>query len=208
VVGVAPRDRLKLKLIVGLGNPGPEYSETRHNVGFKVADELAKRHQVKFRVSAKWQARTVKVTGGDHDVVLAEPMTFMNLSGWAVRDIAVFYKVAAADLLVMVDDADLPLGKLRIRTGGSAGGHNGLKSIIQELGTEQFPRLRIGVGRQAGGLKNHVLGRFGIEEREQIENAVTRAADAAEMFVREDIRRVMNKFNTTDSQGTEDQSRE
>ena len=155
VVGVGPHDKLKLKLIVGLGNPGPEYSDTRHNVGFWVADELAKRHQAKFRQSARWQARTARIAGdgaGDHgDVLLAEPMTFMNLSGRAVRELVTFYKIEIADMLVMVDDADLPLGKLRIRMGGSAGGHNGLKSIIQELGTQQFSRLRIGVGRQAGG---------------------------------------------------------
>jgi PTH1 family peptidyl-tRNA hydrolase len=138
-VGVGPHDKLKLKLIVGLGNPGPEYSETRHNVGFWVTDELAKRHEVKFRQSAKWQARTARITDGDEDVLLAEPMTFMNLSGWAVREVVAFYKIALGDMLVMVDDADLPLGKLRIRMSGSAGGHNGLKSIIQALGTEQFP---------------------------------------------------------------------
>jgi len=110
-----------LKLIVGLGNPGSEYSETRHNVGFRVTAELAKRHGVTFRNSTKWQARTAKITGGAEDVVLAEPLTFMNLSGRAVRELVAFYKIDAAGLLVMVDDADLPLGKLRIRTSGSAG---------------------------------------------------------------------------------------
>jgi PTH1 family peptidyl-tRNA hydrolase len=197
-VGVGPHDKLKLKLIVGLGNPGPEYADTRHNVGFWVADELANRHKVKFKQSAKWQARTARITGGadgSEDVLLAEPMTFMNLSGRAVRELVAFYKIDVADMLVMVDDADLPLGKLRLRVSGSAGGHNGLKSIIQELGTQQFSRLRIGVGRQAGELKNHVLGRFGADEREPIETAVKRAGDAAEMFVTDGILKAMNAFN-------------
>jgi len=192
---VDPRDKPTLKLIVGLGNPGSEYSETRHNVGFKVTAELAKRHGVTFRSSAKWQARTAKITDGPEDVLLAEPLTFMNLSGRAVRELVTFYKIGAADLLVMVDDADLPLGKLRIRMSGSAGGHNGLKSIIQELGTQDFPRLRIGVGRQAGELKNHVLGRFGPDERRSIETAVKRAGDAAELFVTDGILKAMNAFN-------------
>jgi PTH1 family peptidyl-tRNA hydrolase len=193
-----------LKLIVGLGNPGSDYADTRHNVGFWVADELARRHEVKFRHSAKWQARTARITGGDEDVLLAEPTTFMNLSGWAVRELATFYKIPVADVLVMVDDADLPLGKLRLRTSGSAGGHNGLKSIIQELGTQEFPRLRIGVGRQPGELRNHVLGRFGADERQPIENAVKKAADAAEMFVTDGILKAMNRFNAPETTESED----
>ena len=128
-------------------------------------------------------------------MLLAEPMTFMNLSGRAVRELVTFYKIPVGNVLVMVDDADLPLGRLRIRMSGSAGGHNGLKSIIQELGTQEFSRLRIGVGRQAGELKNHVLGRFGAGEREPIETAVKRAGDAAEMFVTDGILKAMNAFN-------------
>jgi PTH1 family peptidyl-tRNA hydrolase len=196
-----------LKLIVGLGNPGPEYSETRHNLGFKVAEELARRHQVNFRKSSKWKALTAKIPDVGDGVVLAQPATFMNLSGWAVRDLVSFHKIALADLLVVVDDADLALGRLRIRAAGSAGGHNGLKSVIQELGSEQFPRLRVGVGRQPGELKNHVLGRFGSDERSQIEAAVRRAADAAELFAREDIVKVMNRFNVAEAnQSNEDQA--
>jgi len=122
-------------------------------------------------------------------------MTFMNLSGWAVRDIAAFHKLPPSDVLIVVDDADLPLGRLRIRAKGSAGGHNGLKSIIHELGTDAFPRLRIGVGRQAGALKSHVLGRFSDEEQSEIDASVKRAADAAELFATEDILTVMNRFN-------------
>ena len=150
-----------MKLIVGLGNPGREYEHTRHNVGFQVAEELARRYRVTLE-----EPREVESSGGEDSrtsataCCVAEPTTFMNLSGWAVREIASFHKLAPSDVLVVVDDADLPLGRLRMRTSGSAGGHNGLKSVIQELGTVEFPRLRVGVGRQAGELKNHVLGRF------------------------------------------------
>jgi peptidyl-tRNA hydrolase, PTH1 family len=184
-----------VKLIVGLGNPGREYEHTRHNVGFQVAEELAHRYRITLKAHAKWKARAAKVAEIGDGVLLAEPTTFMNLSGWAVREIVAFHKLVPSDVLVVVDDADLPLGRLRMRTGGSAGGHNGLKSIIQELGTIEFPRLRVGVGRQAGELKNHVLGRFSEDEKGQIDAAVKRAADAAELFARENILAAMNRYN-------------
>jgi peptidyl-tRNA hydrolase, PTH1 family len=184
-----------LKLIVGLGNPGREYEHTRHNVGFQVVEELAHRHRVTLKNHAKWKARAAKIAEIADGVLVAEPTTFMNLSGWAVREIAGFHKLSPSDLLVVVDDADLPLGRLRMRTSGSAGGHNGLKSIIQELGTVEFPRLRVGVGRQPGELKNHVLGRFSDEERSQIDAAIQRAADAAELFANENILAAMNRYN-------------
>jgi len=193
-----------LKLIVGLGNPGREYEHTRHNVGFQVAEELAHRYRVTLKSHAKWKAKAAKIAEIGDGVLLAEPTTFMNLSGWAVREIAGFHKLAPSDLLIVVDDADLPLGRLRLRTSGSAGGHNGLKSIIQELGTIEFPRLRVGVGRQPGELKNHVLGRFSDEEKTQIDAAVKRAADAAELFAKEDILAAMNRFNA--AQVDEDQA--
>jgi PTH1 family peptidyl-tRNA hydrolase len=193
-----------VKLIVGLGNPGREYEHTRHNVGFQVAEELAHRYRVTLKSRASWKARVAKIAEIGDGVLLAEPTTFMNLSGWAVREIAGFHKLAPSDVLVVVDDADLPLGRLRLRTSGSAGGHNGLKSVIQELGTIEFPRLRVGVGRQAGELKNHVLGRFSVEEKAQIDAAVKRAADAAELFAKENILAAMNKFNA--AQVDEDQA--
>jgi PTH1 family peptidyl-tRNA hydrolase len=193
-----------MKLIVGLGNPGREYEHTRHNVGFQVAEELARRYHVTLKNQAKWKARVAKIADIGDGVLLAEPTTFMNLSGWAVREIAAFHRLSPADVLVVVDDADLPLGRLRLRTSGSAGGHNGLKSIIQELGTVEFPRLRVGVGRQEGELKNHVLGRFSLEERAQIDAAVKRAADAAELFAKETILAAMNRFNA--AQVDEDQA--
>jgi PTH1 family peptidyl-tRNA hydrolase len=193
-----------MKLIVGLGNPGREYEHTRHNVGFQVAEALADRYRVRLKSRASWKARVAKIAEIGDGVLLAEPTTFMNLSGWAVREIAGFHKLAPSDVLVVVDDADLPLGRLRLRTSGSAGGHNGLKSVIQELGTIEFPRLRVGVGRQAGELKNHVLGRFSVEEKAQIDAAVKRAADAAELFAKENILAAMNKFNA--AQVDEDQA--
>jgi PTH1 family peptidyl-tRNA hydrolase len=196
-----------LKLIVGLGNPGSEYADTRHNVGFKVVEELARRHNSSLRSASRWGAKTGKVLGVGAGFVVAQPTTFMNLSGHAVQALAAFHKVLPEDVLVVVDDADLPLGKLRIRTRGSAGGHNGLKSIIQELGTNEFPRLRIGVGRQPGELRKHVLGRFGETERQQIAEAVKRAADAAEMFVTDGVLRAMNTFNAPES-GPEPEARE
>ena len=184
-----------MKLIVGLGNPGREYEHTRHNVGFQVTEELARRHRVTLKNHAKWKARAAKIAAIGDGVLLAEPTTFMNSSGWSVREIAAFHKLAPSDVLVVVDDADLPLGRLRMRTSGSAGGHNGLKSVIQELGTTEFPRLRVGVGRQPGELKNHVLGRFSEEERTCIDAAVQRAADAAELFAKENVLAAMNRYN-------------
>ena len=194
-----------MKLIVGLGNPGREYQDTRHNVGFNVVEEMARRHRVDLKSSAKWKARTARIAAVGDGLLLAAPTTFMNLSGWAVREIAAFHKLEPPDVLVVVDDADLPLGRLRIRQSGSAGGHNGLKSIIQELGTIEFPRLRIGVGRQPGELRNHVLGRFSADERGEIDAALTRAADAAELFGTETIVTVMNRFNPAPLVATNDE---
>jgi len=185
-----------VKLVVGLGNPGPQYRDTRHNVGFVVADELARRWHVDgWREQQK--ALVAKVRVGAEAVLLAKPMTFMNLSGESVAGLSNFYKVEPADVLVVVDEVALPLGRLRARREGSAGGHNGLKSIIQYLGTPAFPRLRIGVGRgdTRRELVDHVLGRFAPDERDEVEAAVLRAAEAAETFVSDGIERVMSVFN-------------
>jgi PTH1 family peptidyl-tRNA hydrolase len=195
-----------VKLLVGLGNPGPQYRDTRHNVGFLVIDELARRwHVESWRETFKALAAKTKHGGEPADlrrgfggqVILAKPLTFMNLSGEAVAGIAGFYKIDPADVLIIADDAALPLGRLRARRGGSDGGHNGFKSVSQHLGTQAFPRLRIGVGRgdDRRDLADHVLGRFQPDERESVEAAVLRAADAAETFVVDGIERVMNAFN-------------
>jgi PTH1 family peptidyl-tRNA hydrolase len=180
---------------VGLGNPGDRYRDTRHNVGFVVVDELARRAGAVLDREAF--GALVGKTFGAEPVLLAKPLTFMNLSGQAVQALAHFHKIEAADLLIVADDANLPLGRVRARPGGSAGGHNGFKSVAQALGTDQFPRLRIGVGRGEGqrDLADHVLSRFDAGERTTIDEAIARAVDAAEVFVRDGIDAMMNRFN-------------
>jgi PTH1 family peptidyl-tRNA hydrolase len=185
-----------VKLVVGLGNPGARYDATRHNVGFQVIDELARRwHVDQWR--HEHQALVAKVRLGDDQVLVAKPMTFMNLSGESLAGLAGFYKVSVPDTLVVLDEVALPLGRVRAGRGGSDGGHNGLKSILGRLATRDVPRLRIGVGRGDGRreLADHVLGKFAEDERDQVEAAVLRAADASVMFVTEGIERVMNAFN-------------
>lgn len=185
-----------MKLIVGLGNPGRRYEGTRHNVGFEVAGTLAGRHRLEWEaaprgieaLAAKWRE------GG---AVIAKPLTFMNLSGPAIVGLLQFFKIEVADLFVVVDDINLELGRLRARTAGSAGGHNGLKSIIEALGTIEFARMRVGVGRgdAVRDLADHVLATFEPPERPAVAEAVGRAADAAELFVAEGVLPVMNRFN-------------
>ncbi len=187
-----------MKLIVGLGNPGRDYRETRHNVGFMVVDELAKRHQLTFSMAPSQVADTfVAKKYGSQPLLVAKPLTFMNRSGGAVSALARYYDIAPADLLVVVDEAALPFGKLRVRARGSAGGHNGLKSIIEQFGTQEFPRLRLGVGRgdTRRDLADHVLSTFEPSERAELETLITRAADAAEMFAVDGIVTVMNAYN-------------
>jgi PTH1 family peptidyl-tRNA hydrolase len=185
-----------MKLIVGLGNPGRKYAGTRHNVGFEVLDVLAGR----WKVDWEWAPRGIEgLVARDRaaDTLLAKPLTFMNLSGPAVVGLLQFYKIEAPDLFVIVDDVNLELGRLRARAAGSAGGHNGLKSIVGALGSDAFARMRIGVG---GGeprrdLSGHVLGRFAPDEQPVIAEAVSRSVEAAELFIREGITPVMNRFN-------------
>jgi len=183
-----------MKLIVGVGNPGGKYAGTRHNVGFEVVDLLADRHQLSWE-SAPATALMAKWRG--ENALLVKPLTFMNLSGHAIGELLRYFKIEVADLLVIVDEVQLELGRLRARPGGSAGGHNGLKSVIEQLGTDQFSRLRIGVGRgdNRRDLADHVLATFERDERAVITDAIQRAADAAELFVREGIGLVMNRFN-------------
>jgi peptidyl-tRNA hydrolase, PTH1 family len=184
----------RLKLIVGLGNPGRKYAGTRHNVGFDVLDLLVERHRLEWESGP---ADALVTRWRSEGALLAKPLTFMNLSGFAAGDLLRFYKVDAADMLIVVDDVNLELGRLRARSSGSAGGHNGLKSLIQQLGSDGFPRLRVGVGRGDArrDLGDHVLARFDPEERTVVEESVGRAADATELFVREGIGPVMNRFN-------------
>jgi PTH1 family peptidyl-tRNA hydrolase len=191
-----------MKLVVGLGNPGSEYRDTRHNVGFLVIDEMAQRWRLSDAWREKFEALHVRTIVADEAVVLAKPLTFMNLSGQAVAGLAGFYKIDPADVLVVTDDVALPLGRLRARPEGGAGGHNGLKSIIQHLGTQAFPRVRVGVGRgdDRRDLSDHVLGRFDAGERDTVSAAVLRAADASERFLAEGIERVMSAFNAAEKQ--------
>jgi len=197
-----------VKLIVGLGNPGARYQQTLHNIGFDVLNELARRHNVSFD-AAPAEALLAKVRGlGTDTVLLAKPLTFMNLSGQAVQALGHYFKIEPVDLLIVTDDVNLPAGQLRARRGGSAGGHNGLKSIIELLGTDQFPRLRVGVGRGDPNreLRDRVLGRAEPGEREILAEATTLAADAVELFVTHGIADVMNRFNRrkTDEAGPEE----
>ena len=194
-----------MKLIVGLGNPGPEYRDTRHNVGFRVVDEVARRHQLTWAMApSQVPDAFVAKRFGPRPVLLAKPLSYMNLSGDAAAALLRYYDVDPADLLVVVDDVDLPFGRLRARPSGSAGTHNGLRSIVGRLGTE-FPRLRVGVGRGDArrDLADHVLAKFEPAEREQLESVITRAADAAEMFAAEGIVKVMNTYNADDAESAE-----
>jgi PTH1 family peptidyl-tRNA hydrolase len=186
-------------LVVGLGNPGPEYAGTRHNVGFMVIEILAQRH----RIPVKTAQRSARVGEGEilgEPVALAKPLTYMNLSGRAVAPLLQRHSLTPAGLVVIYDDADLPLGKLRLRGRGSAGGHGGMKSIIAAVGTAEFPRVRIGIGRSGpGDLVDHVLGGFNPRERELIGATLQRAADAVEAILTHGIEPAMNAFNMAET---------
>jgi len=193
-----------LKLIVGLGNPGPAYADSRHNVGFQCLNLLAKKEGIEF---AKQQSKA-KIGKGEvlgHRVILAKPRTYMNLSGTSVASLMHYYKIEPADLVVIYDDVDLPLGKIRIRERGGAGGHNGIKSIIQNLGTQDFPRIRVGIGSlenlemidspQPSRTPQYVLGRFTAEEKPIIEEVRRRVVDALCCILTDGIAAAMNRYN-------------
>ena len=184
------------RLIVGLGNPGNSYQDTRHNIGFMVMDVLATRLGTAFQVEKRWESHVAKFTGG----FLVKPQTYMNLSGRAVGSVGRFYKITPQETLVVFDDVDLPLGRLRLRASGSAAGHNGLKSLISTLGTDQFPRVKVGIGADSGRpagdrLVGHVLGRFSEEEKAAVAQAVDRAADAVMGTLKSGLGAAMNFFN-------------
>jgi len=187
-----------MKLIVGLGNPGREYRDTRHNIGFKVVDEIARRHDLTFTMAPSQvpDAFVVKKFG-TQPLLLAKPLTFMNRSGDAVSALSRYFSIDPGDLLVVYDDVDLPFTKLRARPRGSAGTHNGMRSIVERLGTTEFPRLRLGVGRgdRRRDLADHVLAKFEADEQSDLDGFIARAADAAEMFAADGIFKVMNVYN-------------
>jgi PTH1 family peptidyl-tRNA hydrolase len=187
-----------MKLIVGLGNPGPKYAGTRHNIGFEVIDYLAAGPGCSaFR--EKFEAFVAEMKEGDETVLLMKPLTFMNLSGRAVRAALDFYKVPVENVLIVCDDFNLPLGKLRIRPKGSHGGQNGLRSVQEHLGTDAYTRLRIGVGQpEPGDAVDFVLSKFKPGERKAVEEAIATAAQAALVWLRQGTEAAMNRFNGTD----------
>ena len=195
---MAPRME-NLRLIVGLGNPGAEYARTRHNVGFLLVQRLAARWRAVWAYEKKFNARMARAERGENRALLCEPQTYMNSSGEAVGAVAAFYRIPPGSLLVVVDDADLPLGEIRLRPGGGSGGHHGLESIEQHLGTRDYARLRIGIGRADGAreITDYVLGRFSPAEAAVAERVVTVAADQAECWLNAGMQKAMNQFNGT-----------
>jgi len=183
-----------MRLVVGLGNPGREYARTRHNVGFLAVDELVGRLA---GVSGRSRFRALVSEGvrGTEKIVTVKPQTFMNLSGTSVREAIHWYKLDLEDVLVVVDDMDLPLGQIRLRPDGSAGGHNGLKSIFSELGTTTVPRMRVGIGRGGGSSTAHVLSRFNESEAAELPEIVERAVDAIDRWIDVGIVSAMNEIN-------------
>lgn len=181
-------------LVVGLGNPGPEYARTRHNVGFDLIDELADRHGIKLG-TAQHKARFGVGTIGGVGVVLVKPMTYMNLSGQSVAPLAKSYGVKPEKIVVIADDLDLEVGRTRLKPKGGAGGHNGHKSLIHSLGTQEYPRLKIGIGKGDDETIDHVLGKFNPEERVEIEKAIRKGADGIEVLVQDGLEAALNKVN-------------
>ncbi len=185
----------QIRLVAGLGNPGPEYASTRHNIGFMVADQLAAQFGSTWEKSAKWDALLAKCG----DVFLTKPISYMNRSGYPLLAIAQFYKIDPPEILVMLDDMALPLGRLRLRLGGGSGGHNGLESVITQFATEEIPRLRIGIGEApAAGSVDYVLSRFFEEEKPIVRSTIDRAAAAVKCAIDNDLISAMNIFNKTE----------
>ena len=192
-----------MKVVVGLGNPGAEYANTPHSAGFEVVDTIA------AVIGATWEAKRAfkclmaKGVFAGGQVLLVKPQTYMNLSGDSVAPVVKYNNATVADLVVVQDDIDLPLGKLRIRKGGSCGGHNGIRNIIGRLGTQDFTRLKLGVGKDRANVVGHVLGKFGPEARKVMDLVVAEAVKAVESILRDGPDAAMNQFNGTDLSGEE-----
>jgi PTH1 family peptidyl-tRNA hydrolase len=190
------------QLIVGLGNPEPKYNKTRHNIGFAAVDALANAWQISLVANRKFQAELGEGVGSQRNKIrLLKPLTYMNLSGQAMRAAIDWYKLPPESVLAIYDDMDLPLGKLRLRLSGSAGGHNGMKSAIAHLGTDKFPRLRIGIGKPQGVSANdkdtisHVLGKFSVEENELMNRVLKLVIEAIELSQKEGVEKAMSLYN-------------
>ena len=191
-----------MKIIVGLGNPGPEYAKTRHNIGWMVVDAFAAKFRIRIDKHEKdAMTGTGRVAGGS--VLVAKPLTYMNLSGDAVRLLVNAYSESPDDLIIVYDDIDLPLGKLRIKPNGGPGTHNGMRSIVSALASEKFARLRVGIGGvdSTGRLRDYVLGEIAADEQPVVTRAIERSVDALLLFVRGDLKRAMNEFNRDEVTG-------
>ena len=186
-----------MHLIVGLGNPGADYAKTRHNAGFLLVEKLAAQWKSNWNNERKFVARMAKAGHGGKKVLLCEPQTFMNLSGESVVAVQQYYQLLPGNILVVVDDADLPLGEIRLRPGGGSGGHHGLESVAQHLGSKEYARLRIGIGRQheARQITGHVLGKFSADESALLEKVLERAAMQLECWLTAGLQKAMNQFN-------------
>jgi PTH1 family peptidyl-tRNA hydrolase len=178
-----------------LGNPGRRYQRTPHNVGFDVIELLARNEGARLRRSLRFRAKLVRTGAGDRSWMLVQPQTYMNCSGETVGPLLTYHRVDVSNLVVVLDDADLPLGRLRIRGRGGSGGHRGLRSIIEHTGTESFARVRIGVGRRGDDMVNHVLSPFSATDRNQADQAIERAADAVRHIFDTGLESAMNEFN-------------
>jgi PTH1 family peptidyl-tRNA hydrolase len=184
-------------LVVGLGNPGKEYFQTRHNAGFLVTETLASRWRIGWKSEKRFNVRLGRTDRNGAKVLLCQPQTYMNASGEAVRAVTDYYRVSPAQTLVVVDDADLPIGTIRLRPSGSSGGHHGLESIETQLGTRDYPRLRVGIGRQSGAreITSHVLGRFNSTEAALVDKVLAAASNQIECWLDESLEKAMSLFN-------------
>jgi peptidyl-tRNA hydrolase, PTH1 family len=209
-MAAAPVPRMENShLIVGLGNPGADYTKTRHNAGFMLVEELAARWKAEWKNERRFHARLARTERGGERVLLCQPQTFMNLSGEAVGALKNFYQLPLNRLLVAVDDADLPLGEIRLRARGSSGGHHGLESIEQHLGSREFARLRLGIGRADGAreITDYVLARFDAGERGLLEKVMDRATGQAECWLAGGTEKAMNQFNGVVDPGNEEKKK-
>mgnify|MGYP001556989072 FL=1 len=186
-----------MHLIVGLGNPGAEYARTRHNAGFMLVEKLAEQWKSGWANERKFVSRIAKAEHDGRKVLLCEPQTFMNLSGEAVGALVKYYQLPLEKILIVVDDADLPLGEIRLRPGGGSGGHHGLESVAQHLGSTEYARLRIGIGRkdEARQITGHVLGKFAAEENTVLEKVLERASGQIECWLSAGLPKAMSQFN-------------